>query len=89
MGREVYTSNDQLGGAGVMGPNGVSHQLVDSHVGAIASALRWLSYVPSSRGSYLPVVSPCICAFVCVFSFSWYFFIFLFEVRDAKHAQSQ
>lgn len=56
MGREVYTSNEQLGGAGVMGPNGISHQLVDSHIGAVASALRWLSYVPSSRGSYLPVV---------------------------------
>lgn len=57
MGREVYTSNEQLGGAGVMGPNGISHQLVDSHIGAVASALRWLSYVPSSRGSDLPVVS--------------------------------
>lgn len=57
MGREVYTSNDQLGGVGVMGPNGVSHTLVDSHAGAVSSALRWLSYVPSSRGSYLPVVS--------------------------------
>lgn len=56
MGREVYTSNEQLGGAGVMGPNGISHQLVDSHIGAVASALRWLSYVPSSRGAYLPVV---------------------------------
>lgn len=56
MGREVYTSNEQLGGAGVMGPNGISHQLVDSHIGAVGSALRWLSYVPRSRGSYLPVV---------------------------------
>ncbi|CAM9702436.1 unnamed protein product [Laminaria digitata] len=56
MGREVYTSNEQLGGAGVMGPNGVSHQLVDSHIGAVASALRWLSYVPSSRGAHLPVL---------------------------------
>lgn len=56
MGREVYTSNDQLGGASVMGPNGVSHLLVDSHIGAVASALRWLSYVPRCRGSRLPVV---------------------------------
>ncbi|CAN0543908.1 unnamed protein product, partial [Ectocarpus sp. 12 AP-2014] len=56
MGREVYTSNEQLGGTGVMGPNGISHQVVDSHIGAVASALRWLSYVPSSRGAYLPVV---------------------------------
>lgn len=57
MGREVYTSNDQLGGADVMGPNGVSHQLVDSHAGAVTSALRWMSFVPRLRGSYLPVVS--------------------------------
>lgn len=39
-----------------MGPNGVSHQLVDSHVGAVANALRWLSFVPRLRGSHLPVV---------------------------------
>ena len=64
MGREVYTSNEQLGGPGVMGSNGVSHLLVDSHVGAISSALRWLSYVPRSRGSYLPVVSDGLAALV-------------------------
>lgn len=57
MGREVYTSNEQLGGPDVMGPNGVSHQLVESHVGAVTNALRWLSFVPRLRGSDLPVVS--------------------------------
>lgn len=57
MGREVYTSNDQLGGASVMGPNGISHLLVDSHAGAVGAALRWLSYIPRSRGCCLPVVS--------------------------------
>lgn len=48
-----------------MGPNGVSHTLVDSHAGAVSSALRWLSYVPSSRGSYLPVVSGRVLMSLC------------------------
>ncbi|CAN0396114.1 unnamed protein product, partial [Discosporangium mesarthrocarpum] len=55
MGREVYTSNDQLGGAQVMIPNGISHGLADSHTDAVAAALQWLSYVPCARGAYLPV----------------------------------
>jgi Carboxyl transferase domain len=57
MGREVYASNDQLGGAiSVMIPNGVSHLTADTHMEAVKSALKWLSYVPAVKSSYLPVV---------------------------------
>jgi len=31
LGREVYTSQDQLGGPQVMGPNGVSHLVRQRH----------------------------------------------------------
>eukprot|EP00611_Tribonema_gayanum_P009281 TRINITY_DN1905_c0_g1_i2.p1 TRINITY_DN1905_c0_g1~~TRINITY_DN1905_c0_g1_i2.p1 ORF type:complete len:726 (-),score=215.83 TRINITY_DN1905_c0_g1_i2:222-2288(-) len=57
MGREVYASNDQLGGGqSVMYPNGVAHLLAETHLESVRSALRWLSYVPAIKGSYLPVL---------------------------------
>ncbi|CAM9604148.1 unnamed protein product, partial [Phaeothamnion confervicola] len=57
MGREVYASNDQLGGgAAIMSPNGVSHLLGENHMDSVLAALRWLSFVPRIRDSYLPVV---------------------------------
>lgn len=55
MGREIYTSNDQLGGPMIMYPNGVSHLLADSHLDCIAKALEWLSFVPSVKGAPLPM----------------------------------
>ncbi|KAF9244091.1 acetyl-CoA carboxylase [Melanogaster broomeanus] len=42
LGREVYTSNLQLGGTQIMHKNGVSH-------------LTWLSYVPEVKGDPLPI----------------------------------
>eukprot|EP00640_Fibrocapsa_japonica_P000554 CAMPEP_0113939200 /NCGR_PEP_ID=MMETSP1339-20121228/5545_1 /TAXON_ID=94617 /ORGANISM="Fibrocapsa japonica" /LENGTH=2332 /DNA_ID=CAMNT_0000942633 /DNA_START=63 /DNA_END=7061 /DNA_ORIENTATION=- /assembly_acc=CAM_ASM_000762 len=57
MGRELYQSNDQLGGAGaVMGPNGVTHVVVENHMEVVTSSLKWLSYVPSVKGGYLPIL---------------------------------
>jgi acetyl-CoA carboxylase/biotin carboxylase 1 len=56
MGGEVYSSNDQLGGIGVMLPNGVSHLTASNHLESVKAALKWLSYVPSSKCAYLPVV---------------------------------
>ena len=57
MGREVYTSNDQLGGGtAVMRPNGVSHMLAETHMDAVKQALGWLSYVSAVRSAFLPVV---------------------------------
>jgi len=55
MGCDVYTTNDQLGGPGIMFGNGVSHLVSTNHLEAVCQALNWLSYVPSSRGSILPI----------------------------------
>jgi len=57
LGREVYTSQDQLGGPQVMGPNGVSHLIVEDDQQGVAAILNWLSYVPKDVRS-LPAVVP-------------------------------
>ena len=54
LGREVYTSNAQIGGPRVMGANGVSHVVVSDDVRGVSNILRWLSYVPERRGAPLP-----------------------------------
>lgn len=56
MGKDIYTSNDQLGGPMIMYPNGVSHLLVDNHLEALISMLKWLSFVPRVRHSMLPML---------------------------------
>ncbi len=56
MGDEVYASNEQLGGGGVMYPNGVTHILCTNHLDSIKSALKWLSYVPSTKHACIPKV---------------------------------
>jgi len=48
LGREVYTSQDQLGGPQVMYPNGVSHETVDDDQQGVESILQWLSFVPKT-----------------------------------------
>lgn len=53
MGREIYTTNDQLGGPMIMFPNGVSHLLADTHMESVAKALNWLSFVPSRKNGPL------------------------------------
>ena len=55
MGVDVYSTNDQLGGPGIMYPNGVSHMVEPDHLRAVRAAMEWLSYVPSVRGGLLPV----------------------------------
>lgn len=55
MGVDVYSTNDQLGGPGIMYPNGVSHIVEPDHLRAVQSAINWLSYVPSKRAGLLPV----------------------------------
>jgi acetyl-CoA carboxylase / biotin carboxylase 1 len=54
MGRDIYTTNDQLGGPMIMFPNGVSHLLAETHFDAVVKGLEWLSFVPAKRGSELP-----------------------------------
>lgn len=54
LGREVYSSNDQIGGPKVMGNNGVSNLVVNDDVEGVQAILEWLSYVPERRGAPLP-----------------------------------
>jgi acetyl-CoA carboxylase/biotin carboxylase 1 len=50
LGRDVYTSQDQLGGPQIMFPNGVAHDVVEDDQSGVASILKWLSCVPRSVG---------------------------------------
>jgi acetyl-CoA carboxylase/biotin carboxylase 1 len=58
LGREVYTSNLQLGGTQIMFKNGVSHLTASSDLEGATHILEWLSYVPAVRGGKLPVRIP-------------------------------
>uniref|UniRef100_T1JBH2 Uncharacterized protein n=1 Tax=Strigamia maritima TaxID=126957 RepID=T1JBH2_STRMM len=58
LGREVYTSNNQLGGVQIMYYNGVTHVSVANDLEGITTTLKWLSYVPKFRGASLPIQIP-------------------------------
>ncbi|KAJ1998480.1 acetyl-coenzyme-A carboxylase, partial [Coemansia thaxteri] len=58
LGREVYTSNLQLGGTQIMYKNGVSHLTADNDFMGICKIVRWLSFVPVKRHASLLPVSP-------------------------------
>jgi acetyl-CoA carboxylase/biotin carboxylase 1 len=55
MGVDVYSTHDQLGGPSIMHSNGISHMVEADHFRAIKSAVKWLSYVPSTRRGLLPI----------------------------------
>lgn len=55
LGRDVYTSQDQLGGPQIMFPNGVSHEIVEDDQQGVESLLKWISFVPKTVGA-LPAV---------------------------------
>lgn len=55
LGREVYTSNLQLGGTQIMHKNGVSHLTAASDLEGVSHILQWLSYVPEVKGDALPI----------------------------------
>lgn len=57
LGREVYSSNAQLGGIQIMHNNGVTHLTVPSDVEGVAAIIDWLSYIPKVRSS--PLQSSC------------------------------
>jgi len=57
LGREVYTSNTQIGGPKVMGPNGVSQLVVPDDLRGVKAIVQWLSYTPKMRGGPLPYVA--------------------------------
>ncbi len=56
LGREVYTSNTQLGGPQIMYNNGVSHATTRNDVEGVKVLLKWLSFVPKKKGSSLPIL---------------------------------
>merc|ERR1712157_705438 len=51
LGREVYSSQDQLGGPQIMVPNGVTHEIVEDDQEGVASILKWFSFVPKEVGA--------------------------------------
>ncbi|KAK5578910.1 hypothetical protein RB653_008585 [Dictyostelium firmibasis] len=58
LGKEVYESNQQLGGSQIMYPNGVSHIIVNDELRGITNVLQWLSFVPKSGGEMVPIIAP-------------------------------
>eukprot|EP00457_Paulinella_chromatophora_P000115 gb/GEZN01000115.1/.p1 GENE.gb/GEZN01000115.1/~~gb/GEZN01000115.1/.p1 ORF type:complete len:2290 (+),score=335.54 gb/GEZN01000115.1/:133-6870(+) len=59
LGKQVYTSNQQLGGPDIMFNNGVSHLVVSDDLAGVQAILKWLRYVPNMRKGaptcYLPL----------------------------------
>ncbi|KAG4075355.1 hypothetical protein HA402_003146 [Bradysia odoriphaga] len=58
LGRNVYSSNNQLGGVQIMCPNGVTHKTEAVDLDGIYTILNWLSYMPEKVGGRLPVILP-------------------------------
>ncbi|KAK3859492.1 hypothetical protein Pcinc_034403 [Petrolisthes cinctipes] len=56
LGREVYSSNSQLGGVQIMHKNGISHAVASNDLEGIHTMLKWLSFVPKTKESPLPVI---------------------------------
>jgi acetyl-CoA carboxylase/biotin carboxylase 1 len=57
LGRQVYQSNLQLGGTRIMNTNGVSHLVAQNDLTGVCDIINWLSYVPETNKSPLPVVA--------------------------------
>ncbi|KAG5843414.1 hypothetical protein ANANG_G00150700 [Anguilla anguilla] len=57
LGREVYTSNNQLGGIQIMHNNGVTHSTVCDDFEGVHTLLQWLSYMPKCNSSPVPILS--------------------------------
>ncbi|XP_031712887.1 acetyl-CoA carboxylase 1 isoform X3 [Anarrhichthys ocellatus] len=57
LGREVYTSNNQLGGIQIMHNNGVTHSTVCDDFEGVFALLEWLSYMPMSKSSPVPILN--------------------------------
>ena len=55
LGREVYTSNLQLGGTQIMYRNGVSHMTANDDFEGVSKIIDWMSYVPDKKGQPIPI----------------------------------
>ncbi|CAF5183633.1 unnamed protein product, partial [Rotaria magnacalcarata] len=56
LGREVYNSNNQLGGIQIMFNNGITHDVVKDDFEGCLLILRWLSYMPETMLNLPPVL---------------------------------
>ena len=56
LGKEVYSSNLQLGGTQIMYRNGVSHLTASDDLVGVEKIMEWLSYVPARKGAPPPVL---------------------------------
>ncbi len=56
LGREVYSSNLQLGGTQIMYNNGVSHLTAPDDLAGIEKIMEWMSFVPAKRGMPVPIL---------------------------------
>lgn len=56
LGREVYSSNLQLGGTQIMYNNGISHLTAQDDLAGVEKILEWLSYVPAKRNLPVPIL---------------------------------
>ncbi|GMR60829.1 hypothetical protein PMAYCL1PPCAC_31024 [Pristionchus mayeri] len=57
LGKEVYTSNNQLGGTQIMFNNGVTHAVCDNDAEGISILVLWMSYLPDVKSSF-PYLEP-------------------------------
>jgi acetyl-CoA carboxylase/biotin carboxylase 1 len=55
LGKEVYTSNLQLGGTQIMYRNGVSHMTADDDFAGVSKIVRWMSFVPDKKNNPVPI----------------------------------
>ena len=55
LGREVYTSNLQLGGTQIMYKNGVSHMTAADDFEGVSKIVDWMSFVPDKKNSPIPI----------------------------------
>mmetsp|Transcript_45259 Transcript_45259/g.105887 ORF Transcript_45259/g.105887 Transcript_45259/m.105887 type:complete len:1502 (+) Transcript_45259:3-4508(+) len=54
LGRDVYSSQDQLGGPQIMLPNGIAHCGVTDDQAGMEAVVRWLSYTPATSFEFAP-----------------------------------
>ncbi|KAL0472779.1 acetyl-CoA carboxylase [Neurospora intermedia] len=55
LGRQVYTSNLQLGGTQIMYRNGVSHLTANDDFAGVSKIVEWMSFVPDKRNNPVPI----------------------------------
>ncbi|TXT13716.1 hypothetical protein VHUM_01083 [Vanrija humicola] len=56
LGKEVYTSNIQLGGPQIMYRNGISHLTAGSDLDGALQIINYLTFIPAKRGSAIPIL---------------------------------